>query len=61
MKVLVTEMPNNPANCLLSSYDNEWDVFECILSYNGGAECEDCSKCPYLISLKDYFPEHSLD
>ena len=51
MKVLVTEMPNYPANCLFSSYDAKYDVCECMLSYNGGYECEDCSKCPYLETL----------
>ena len=60
MKVIVTEMPNDPIKCLFSSYNAKYDVCECILSHNGSYECEDCSKCPYLISLKDYFTELSI-
>lgn len=53
MKVFVTEMPENPINCLFSAYDAEYDVCECILSYNGCYECEDVSKCPYLKILEE--------
>lgn len=52
MKVIVTEMPEYPHVCLFSRYDIEYDVCECMLSYNGSYECEDCSKCPYLEPLK---------
>lgn len=48
MKVVVTKLPDEPIKCLFASYDCEYDVCECILSYNGGMECTDVYKCPYL-------------
>jgi hypothetical protein len=51
MKVVVTAMPDCPEKCLFASYDAEYDVCECILSFNGGYECTDATKCPYLKAI----------
>ena len=53
MKVVVTEMPAYPHVCLFSRYDIEYDVCECVLSYNSGYECTNISACPYLKVLNE--------
>lgn len=55
MKILVTEMPKTPRECLFALYDVECDLHECILPCGWGSvvECEDTSKCPYRKVMKE--------
>ena len=54
MKVLVTEMPYDPSECVFAEYDSYYQVAECKLSDNRSYECTDVEKCPYLKALKEW-------
>lgn len=52
MKVLVTELPGWPHQCVFANYDSIYEVAECRLSDYGSYECTDVTKCPYLKVLE---------
>ena len=64
MKVLVTEMPETPRDCLFSELDPRCRLYVCTLrecipeaderdtGYKPSCVCKDCSKCNMLEVLK---------
>ena len=64
MKVLVTEMPKEPKDCLFSELDPRCGLYVCTLreyipeaderniGYKSRCVCRDCSKCKLLEVLR---------
>ena len=52
MKILVTEMPLYPSDCVFADNDYYYNTVECRLSDHGCYECSDVNKCPYLKVLE---------